>query len=177
MVYRSGFNSDRSRKNTSASRAGIAPTHLRSIHPLRVRTGNSGRKETVDAPEVEAITEFSTLETIELPYAIGRYSTARYSLVEARPLTGRYHQIRRHLRDDAHPILGDTKYGDRDHNRFMGKRIGLSRMMLLAREIAFPHPAHEQLIRVQSPIDDEFADCLSKLGFAWTQTNSPTSLR
>ena len=45
---------------------------------------------------VDAITDFHCKGTVELPYPVGRYETARYSLMRAMPVTGRQHQIRRH---------------------------------------------------------------------------------
>ena len=67
---------------------------------------------------VEAITDFHCKGTVELPYPVGRYKTARYSLMRAMPVTGRQHQIRRHCAHLRHPIIGDVRYGDRHHNRF-----------------------------------------------------------
>jgi tRNA pseudouridine65 synthase len=59
----------------------------------------------------------------------------RYSLVEAEPLTGRTHQIRRHLKHIAHPIIGDVRYGKGDHNRMFRERFGLHRLALHAAEL------------------------------------------
>ena len=59
----------------------------------------------------------------------------RYSLVEARPLTGRTHQIRRHLKHIAHPIIGDVRYGKGAHNRMFRERFGLHRLALHAAEL------------------------------------------
>ena len=54
--------------------------------------------------------------------------TRRYSWVEARPVTGRPHQIRRHLKHIAHPIVGDVRYGKAEHNRLFRRRFGLERL-------------------------------------------------
>jgi len=54
---------------------------------------------------------------VTLPLAVGKYTRARYSLLRCQPLTGRYHQIRRHMNYLSHPILGDGDHGDRHHNR------------------------------------------------------------
>ena len=59
------------------------------------------------APRVPAQTEFRRGEVL-----------GRYSLVEARPLTGRLHQVRRHLKHISCPIIGDVNYGKGEHNRF-----------------------------------------------------------
>jgi tRNA pseudouridine65 synthase len=64
----------------------------------------------------------------------------RYALVEARPHTGRYHQIRRHLSHLRCPIIGDTNYGDRKENRLFRERFGLYRLALHAWKLELPHP-------------------------------------
>lgn len=54
----------------------------------------------------------------------------RYALVEARPHTGRLHQIRRHLKHISCPIIGDVRYGKGEHNRLWRERFGLHRLAL-----------------------------------------------
>ncbi|MFT5528024.1 MAG: tRNA pseudouridine65 synthase, partial [Pirellulaceae bacterium] len=56
-----------------------------------------------DKPAQEALTHYRTLARVEYPRPVGRYQTARYSLVELTPKTGRRHQIRRHLKHLNHP--------------------------------------------------------------------------
>lgn len=82
---------------------------------------------------VDAVTEIRLLGKVEKPYSIGkRYPTARYSLIEARPLTGRWHQIRRHLARSAHPIIGDREHGDTHHSRYFREELGLPGLWLRA---------------------------------------------
>lgn len=86
----------------------------------------------------DATTTYRTLSRVELPYAVGkRYPTARYSLVEARPETGRWHQIRRHLARIHHPIVGDREHGDSHHSRFFRETLGLSGLWLRAAHLSF----------------------------------------
>ena len=59
-------------------------------------------------PPQPAVTGYSRLFTVELPIAVGRYQTSRYSLLEAYPLTGRKHQIRRHMKHIFHPIISSS---------------------------------------------------------------------
>ena len=61
----------------------------------------------------------------------------RYALVEARPRTGRRHQIRRHFKHLSHPLIGDVRYGKGEHNRLFRERFGLHRLALHALELAF----------------------------------------
>lgn len=65
---------------------------------------------------------------------IARYADC--SLVEARPITGRTHQIRVHALQAGHPLLGDEKYGDKDANQWARER-GLRRLFLHAEGLAF----------------------------------------
>lgn len=88
------------------------------------------RKGEEPEPRVPALTRFRTLSTS--PPHLER----RYSLVEARPETGRLHQIRRHMKHATHPILGDVRYGKREHNHYCRDHFGLNRMALHARSIA-----------------------------------------
>ncbi|MBL7687678.1 MAG: tRNA pseudouridine(65) synthase TruC [Bdellovibrionaceae bacterium] len=86
---------------------------------------------------VDAATEFRRLGKVEKPYAVGkRYQTARYSLVEAIPLTGRWHQIRRHLARTAHPIIGDREHGDSHHSRYFREELGLPGLWLRAESLS-----------------------------------------
>lgn len=101
---------------------------------------------------VEAITDFHCEGTVELPYPVGRYETARYSLMRAMPVTGRQHQIRRHCVHLRHPIIGDTRYGDRHHNRFFQSHFEISRLLLMATRIGFAHPKSEKWTEISAPI-------------------------
>lgn len=62
----------------------------------------------------------------------------RCSLVLARPITGRFHQIRRHLRDLSHPVLGDSTHGDTRVNRYWRENHGLERLALHCLSIVLP---------------------------------------
>jgi len=75
------------------------------------------------------------------------------SLMEARPVTGRTHQIRVHAAYIGHPIAGDTKYGEREFNREMRHR-GLRRLFLHAHELSLTHPASGHPIQIQAPLPE-----------------------
>jgi tRNA pseudouridine65 synthase len=113
----------------------------------------------------EAVTDFRRLAAAELPFAVGRYPTSRYSLVEAKPRTGRRHQLRRHLKHLFHPIVGDTKYGEGRHNRFFREELDCRRMLLAAVELFFPHPVTRERIVVRAPVKGEFAAVIERLGW------------
>lgn len=86
------------------------------------------------------------------------------SLVEARPTTGRTHQIRVHAAEIGHPIAGDSKYGDREFNREM-RRMGLRRMFLHASAVEIASPATGERLRISAPLDDSLSGVLTELGF------------
>jgi tRNA pseudouridine65 synthase len=87
-----------------------------------------------------ARTTFTTIARGEMPWSVGPYATARYSLVRLEPETGRRHQLRRHLRWLAHPIVGDRRYGDTRHNDQITARLGVDRLLLHAAALSLEHP-------------------------------------
>ena len=90
---------------------------------------------------ISAVTELRTLHTF-----------GRYSVVEARPRTGRLHQIRRHLKHISCPIIGDVRYGKGEHNRLFRERYGLYRLALHAVSVELEHPSTGAAVAVQAPI-------------------------
>lgn len=87
------------------------------------------------------------------------------SLVEARPRTGRFHQVRRHLKHLGHPLIGDSNYGVGRLNRDFRDRYGLARLALHAAELAFPDPWTRAPVRVLAPLPEDLAAPLARLGF------------
>jgi tRNA pseudouridine65 synthase len=118
-----------------------------------------------DRPLRPAITRHRTLDQVELPFAVGRYSSSRYSLVDATPETGRFHQIRRHFHHIVHPLIGDTTHGEGRHNRFFRDAYGVNRLLLHARSLAFTHPVTGEDLRIQAPLDAQWRGLLAALGW------------
>jgi tRNA pseudouridine65 synthase len=106
-----------------------------------------------DGPRVPALTEFRRLAVFE-----------RYALVEARPRTGRRHQIRRHFKHLSHPLIGDVRYGKGEHNRLFRDRFGLHRLALHALELAFEHPETGESVRIVAPMPEDLAGPLRAMG-------------
>jgi tRNA pseudouridine65 synthase len=135
-------------------------------HPLAedvdVTTDRRARRDKAAQPTV---TSYQTLASVELPHAVGRYATARYSLVRVAPRTGRRHQIRRHMKHIFHPIIGDTTHGDAAHNRFFREQFGCRRLLLAATALTLPHPYTGQNLHVTAPLDEEFRTLLDHLRF------------
>lgn len=87
---------------------------------------------------------------------------AGLALVEARPLTGRTHQIRVHFQEFGHPLAGDDKYGSWELNRHL-RGLGLKRLFLHARFLAFPHPRDGGRVEVEAPLDPALEQVLQRL--------------
>lgn len=89
-------------------------------------------------PRLPAVTRWRRLAAFEWPFADGRHATSRYALVEVEPLSGRRHQIRRHFKHIAHPLVGDTTHGKGPHNRAVAAWLGMSRLWLHATRLELP---------------------------------------
>ncbi len=112
-----------------------------------------------------AVTAYRRLATVELPLAVGRYPTARYSLLAAVPRSGRRHQIRRHLKHVYHPVIGDTTHGDGKHNALFRELLRCRRLLLHAARLEFVHPLSGETMRIDAPPDPPFAAVLATLGW------------
>lgn len=111
----------------------------------------------------DAVTNYKTMARIELPHAVGkRYPTARYSLVEARPETGRWHQLRRHFARSHHPIIGDREHGDSHHSRFFRETMGLPGLWLRAADLSFTFKSVDY--HFTAPITERWKSADQKLG-------------
>lgn len=113
-----------------------------------------------------AVTEYKRLATAELPIPVSRYPTSRYSLVLATPQTGRTHQLRRHFNHIAHPIVGDHRYGDNQHNNMFRVELGLSNLYLLAWQLAFQHPHTGKQINIEAELEPMWLSVAERMG--WT---------
>jgi tRNA pseudouridine65 synthase len=142
---------------------GVAPDDGLIDHPV------PGRE---DGPRVPAVTRFRRHQSVRaatpLPEEPAR-GAPRYSLVEACPRTGRFHQIRRHLKHISHPIIGDVNYGRGEHNRFFRERYGLHRLALHALELTVEHPMTGERLSITAPIPADLAAPLQRVGFDLTE--------
>ncbi len=144
---------------------GYAPEKVLVDHPLREEQDEiADRRTREDKPAQAAVTVIERLGAVEFPVAVDKYPTARYSLVRATPLTGRKHQIRRHLSHISHPIIGDVTHGKGKHNRFFAERFGIRRLLLACTGVEFRHPLDGRPIRVRAPLSADFLQLLKDLG-------------
>ena len=104
-------------------------------------------QKSADAPPRTAETEFRILE---------RFGD-RFALIEAKPKTGRYHQIRRHLLHAGHPIVGDYRYAGVEHCDRVGEEFGIrTRMLLQSKRLEFFLPVSGAAVSVEAPADPLF---------------------
>lgn len=106
----------------------------------------------------EAVTDYRVLD-----------ASGGFALVEARPRTGRTHQIRVHLKHLGHPVLGDRTYGDRRANEEAKGRYGLWRQFLHAYRVDLEHPVTGEPLAVEAPLPEELARTLEALGLSLPQ--------
>jgi tRNA pseudouridine65 synthase len=86
-----------------------------------------------------AVTHFARLACFEWPFQVdARHACSRYALVAAEPVTGRRHQIRRHFKHIAHPLIGDTTHGKGAHNRAVAQWLGATRLWLHCEAMELP---------------------------------------
>ena len=95
--------------------------------------GQIGRMKVDERDGKDAETHFRVLEKNE-----------RWTLIEARPLTGRTHQIRLHLAESARPVVGDDIYGRRGDDSDLGLR---------AVRLAFADPFTRRRVAIRAPVE------------------------
>lgn len=115
---------------------------------------------------IDAETAFRSLECFEVPWARRGFETFRFALVEAKPVTGRRHQIRQHCDDLRHPILGDTVWGDTGLNRWLNDQMEaagrtLGGLHLWCRRLEVPHPDDGRPMTFEAPLWPGAADQLA----------------
>jgi 23S rRNA pseudouridine955/2504/2580 synthase len=136
--------------------AGAWPKQVKIVDASLQRQAERGgeRRVEIDEDGKEARTDFRILQGL-----------AGATLVEARPLTGRTHQIRVHAALIGCPLIGDDKYNDERSNALFAKR-GVKRLCLHAAEVRFPHPLSGEVMQVKADYDAAFTQALQALAQA-----------
>jgi len=121
-----------------------------------------------------AITRFTCLATAEIATPSAQHESSRYALLLCSPHTGRYRQIRRHLKHLSHHLIGDSSHGDGRHNRSF-RMMGVHRMLLHAWRLAFVHPVTGAAIDCEAIPDQEFMKALQRLSIAFPLATPPAT--
>jgi len=109
-------------------------------------------------PRLAATTRWQLLQRLSLPLATdGRHADTRLALLLVQPLSGRRHQIRRHFKALAHPLIGDATHGKGPLNRAVAAQLGHGRLWLHALSLALPHPASGAPLRLRAEPGPEWA--------------------
>ncbi len=103
-----------------------------------------------------AQTRLRTLRRGALPIPQGAFPSLRWAEVELQPLTGRRHQLRRHMKHIAHPILGDATHGKGPLNRAVAAHLGLQRLWLHAERLQLRHPVTQLQLAIEAPCPPEW---------------------
>lgn len=137
---------------------GHAPDGGEIEYPLRKENGTLQ----------DAFTAYTTLARAELPVALGKHLTSRYSLVEAKPTTGRMHQLRKHFSHIFHPIIGDRTHGCNKQNKLFTETWAMNTMLLHAHTLTFTHPVSNEQVCIKAPLQPEFLRMMELMG--WDNT-------
>ncbi len=148
----------------------LRDTGVEKTYLALVKGGWTGGRRRVDVPlrknvlrsgerMVQAVADGKPAITVFEPLSGGTDAT----LVMARLVTGRTHQIRVHGTYIGHPVAGDEKYGDEAFNRRM-RRIGPRRLFLHAWKLCFPHPDTEKKLCLQAPLGGDLLKIVERLG-------------
>lgn len=160
------FQNGKVEKTYRAVVRGYAPESGIIEHALKEELDKmTDRKARQDKPAREALTEFRRLATVELPVQIDRYPNSRYSLVETYPQTGRKHQVRRHMKHIAHPIIGDAKHGKGNHNRYFNKHFAAGRLLLHCTRMKMNHPVSGERLTFNAPLDVTMSQLFDRFGW------------
>jgi tRNA pseudouridine65 synthase len=137
---------------------------------LAVVHGLAPERGVIDAPLEKhkekgaepAVTEFARVASSEVEWD---GELRGYSLVRCEMKTGRYHQVRRHLRAIGHPLCGDAEHGNAWDNRAFRERFRVERTLLCAVAVAFPDRAAQKMVRLRTQPDPDFQRVLSAFGW------------
>lgn len=141
-----------------------------------VKAGGRGAEKMVCVhPDQVATTEGAKRAVSD--YAVIESAAGRAAWVALRPVTGRTHQLRAHMAEMGHPIVGDGKYGgsgQTNEGDGWGAQLGggISRKLHLhARRLTIPHPDGQRTLTLSAPLPEHMARTWATFG--WREADAP----
>lgn len=125
---------------------GVIPENEATINMPIGRSMQDRKKMAVTKKGKEAITHFQVLERFD-----------KYTLLKVKIDTGRTHQIRVHMAEIGHPVVGDMLYSN-GKNEF-----GVEGQMLHATSLDFKHPVTQKPLHLEAPLPQYFEEVLKQL--------------
>jgi len=135
---------------------GHTPTSLTIDSPVKGRDAKVHK---------EALTELEIIEKIIVEIPVKPYDSSRYSMVKLFPKTGRMHQLRVHANKISHPIIGDPKYGDKNHNLMFETNFNCSNLFLHAGSLEFTHPFSKEKLFLKASFPKDWITIFDQ--FSW----------
>ena len=140
---------------------GYGPGQMSIHHELSDEADDyAGIKAGGDAKE--ALTHVKCLDQFEIPLVVDRYPTTRLSLMQCEPITGRKHQIRRHLKHIGHPIVGDSRHGKGLLNRACEAYFGVGRLWLACTQMVLARRDGSELV-IDAALAADFQQVLRQI--------------
>ncbi len=135
--------------------------------------GHSPEQKIIDSPVKgrdsdvykEAETHLTTVATVVVDIPVKPYDSSRYSLIEMKPTTGRLHQLRIHTNKISHPLIGDPKYGDKNHNTMFIDNFNCENLFLHAYSIEFTHPFSKEKLVIKASFPNDWNTVFKR--FEW----------
>ena len=164
-------------KNVSKFQQLFTDNQIDKIYFGLVR-GHAPETKIIDSPvkgrdakvHKEAETHLKLLDKITLEIPVKPYDSSRYSLVEMKPKTGRMHQLRVHTNKISHPLIGDPKYGDKNHNVMFEENFDCENLFLHAASLEFIHPFSDEQLFLKATFPKDWSKLFAN--FSW---NNPIS--
>ena len=159
--YGQQFQAHQIKKTYWALVRGYGPRNMVIDHELRDEADDYAGINTVGEPK-QALTHVKCLKQFEIPLRVDRYATTRLSLMQCEPVTGRKHQLRRHLKHIGHPIVGDSRHGKGVLNRACGSYFGTGRLWLACTQMVLTRRDGSLLV-IDAMLAKDFAQVLKQL--------------